>query len=178
MTELAREYGDGLYALCAEETLAGDVLAQLAMLKQCFRDQPDFCRLLSNMALPKQERTQVVDRALRGQVHPYVLNFLKLLVEHGVISEFNGCEAAFRQRYNQDNGVVEAVVTTGAPMTDEESAQLIDKLSRMTGRQIQLTEKVDAGVISGVLLEMDGKRYDSTLRHRLEEIRRTLTAQD
>ena len=33
MTELAREYGDGLYALCEEENLSKDVLEQLLMLQ-------------------------------------------------------------------------------------------------------------------------------------------------
>ena len=29
MTEQSREYGEGLYALCAEEALSGDVLEEL-----------------------------------------------------------------------------------------------------------------------------------------------------
>ena len=32
-------------------------------------------------------------------------------------------------------------------------------------------------VIDGVLLEMNGQRYDNTLRHRLETIRQALTAE-
>ena len=56
MTDLSREYGDGLYALCAEEGIAKEVLEQLQALKACFDEQPDFCLLLSNMSLSKQER--------------------------------------------------------------------------------------------------------------------------
>ena len=32
MTEQSREYGEGLYALCAEEALSGDVLEELDAL--------------------------------------------------------------------------------------------------------------------------------------------------
>ena len=85
MTDLSREYGDGLYALCAEEGIAKEILEQLQALKACFDEQPDFCRLLSNMSLSKQERVGIVDRTLRGQVHPYVLNFLKILCERGAL---------------------------------------------------------------------------------------------
>ena len=45
----------------------------------------------------------------------------------------------------------------------------------MTGKQIELIEKVDSAVMGGVLLEMNGKRYDNTVRHRLAEIRDVLT---
>ena len=78
MTELAREYGDGLYALCAEENLSADMLSELQELKKCLREEPDFFRLLSNMSLSKEERVGILDNALRGQVHPYLLNFLKI----------------------------------------------------------------------------------------------------
>ena len=94
MTDLAREYGEGLYALCAEEKLTEDMLAELQALKALFRQEPDFCRLLSNMSLPKQERVQILDSALRGQVHPYMLNFLKLLCERGILHEFEGLHSS------------------------------------------------------------------------------------
>ena len=88
MTEFGREYGDGLYALCAEEKITDAVLAQLAELKGLFRENPDFIRLLSNMSIPKTERVLAADHALQGQVHPFVLNFVKLLVERGAMYEF------------------------------------------------------------------------------------------
>ena len=174
MTDLSREYGDGLYALCAEEGIAKEVLEQLQTLKACFDEQPDFCRLLSNMSLSKQERVDIVDHTLRGQVHPYVLNFLKILCERGALHAFSGCEQAYREQYNRDHGVVEACVTTSTPLTEEQRRKLLIKLGDMTGQQISLHEKVDAQVIGGVLLEMDGKRYDNTLRHRLQSIHQAL----
>ncbi|MBQ8536096.1 MAG: ATP synthase F1 subunit delta [Clostridia bacterium] len=175
MTELAREYGEGLYALTAEEQVSGDVLEQLNSLKNCFREQPEFLKLLSNMSLGKAERVGILDKALRGQVHPYVLNFLKILCERGVLYEFEGCEAAFREAYNQDHGIVQATVTTAAPLAEKQRQALKEKLARITGRQVSLTEKVDAAVMGGVLLEMDGQRYDNTVRTRLAAIRQAMT---
>jgi F-type H+-transporting ATPase subunit delta len=174
VTDLSREYGDGLYALCMEEGIAKDVLEQLQALKNCFDEQPDFCRLLSNMSLSKQERVEIVDKTLRGQVHPYVLNFLKILCERGALHEFSGCEQAYRERYNHDHGVTEAVVTTCLPLTEDQRRKLLVKLGSMTGNRIDLYEKVDPQVLGGVLLEMNGKRYDSTLRCRLQSIHQAL----
>lgn len=175
MTDLAREYGEGLYALCAEEKLTEDMLAELQTMKALFRQEPDFCRLLSNMSLPKQERVAILDHALRGQVHPYMLNFLKLLCERGILHEFEGCEAAFRESFNRDHAVVEASVTTADALTEDQRGRLLNKLRGMTGKTVHLTEKTDPAVMGGVLLEMNGQRYDNTVRHRLEEIHRAMT---
>ena len=120
MTEFGREYGDGLYALCAEEKIEGEVLQELHALQELFRNQPDFIRLLSNMSLSKQERVGIADHALRGQVHSYVLNFLKILVERGAVHAFPECCQAFQEGYNADHKVVEAEATTAQPLNEEQ----------------------------------------------------------
>ena len=170
MTDLAREYGDGLYALTEEETISKEVLMQLIELKKLFQSQPDFIRLLGNMSLSKEERVQIIDRVLRGQVHLYLLNFLKILCERGALSEYEGCLAAFKTLYNQAHGIVEATVTTAVPLDDEQRVRMSEKLSAKTGKTVVLTEKVDESLMGGVLLEMNGQRYDNTLKNRLKSI--------
>ena len=170
MTELAREYGDGLYALTEEENISEEVLTQLLSLKDLFREQPDFIRLLGNMSLSKEERVKIIDSVLRGQVHPYLLNFLKILCERGALTEYEGCLAAFKSLYNQAHGIVEATVTTAVALDDAQRARMAEKLSAMTGKTVVLNEKVDASLVGGVLLEMNGQRYDNTLKNRLKSI--------
>ena len=170
MTELAREYGDGLYALTEEEHLSEEVLSQLQVLSRCFREQPDFLRLLSNMSLSRAERIAILDGALRAQVHPYLLNFLKILLERNALSEFDGCLAAYKALYNQEHGIAEASVTTAEALDENQRARLIEKLEKLSGKKIELKEKVEPSLMGGVLLEMDGQRYDNTLKTRLESI--------
>ncbi|MDO4484547.1 MAG: ATP synthase F1 subunit delta [Clostridia bacterium] len=177
MTAFAKEYGEALYGLCAEENISAEVLEQLHTLKGCFHDQPDFVRLLSNMSMSREERVAICDKTLRGQVHPYVLNFLKILCERGALCEFAGCEAAFRARYNKDHNVVAASVTTAEPMRESQRTALVAKLRAMTGAEIELTEHVDAAVMGGIVLEMNGRRYDNSVRQRLESIRREMAGQ-
>ena len=177
MTELAKEYGAGLYLLAVEENVSSLLLEQMRTLRCCFKEQPEFLRLLSNMALSKAERVGIIDASLRGQVHPYLLNFLKILCERGALHEFAGCEESYRELYNKDNQVMEASVTTGEKLSDEQRERLIEKLRQMTGKQIDLLEKVDPKVVGGVLLEMNGQRYDNTVRHRLESIRRAMVGE-
>ena len=175
MTELAREYGEGLYELAVEEKLADVMLEQLTVLDASFREQPDFLRLLSNRALSRSERLGVIDSTLRGRVEPYLLNFLKLLCERDVMAEFSGCTAVFREHYNRDNNIAVATVTTAEPLRGEQRERLIEKLKAMTGRGVSLVEKTDASLMGGILLEMEGQRWDNTVKNRLDSIRRVLT---
>ena len=174
MTELAREYGEGLYDLAQDEQLTDELLSQADTLLTVFREQPDFLRLLSNRALGVHERLGILDGTLRGQVHPYMLNFLKLLLQRDALHEFGGCVAVYRAHYDEDHRRVNATVTTAVPLKDDQRRALLQRLKEMSGRDVVLTEKVDASVVGGVLLEMDGKRWDSTLRKRLSDMREAI----
>ena len=174
MTEVANNYGQALYDLARDEQLAGTILQQLNVLTKSFADEPAFIKLLSTPSIPKQERCQIIDEALRGQVHPYVLNFLKILTEKGYMRHFPGCCQLFKQQYNQDNGIMPVTAVTKLPLSDELRRKLTDKLSSVTGKTIELECRVDPECLGGVRLDLGGTQLDGTVRHRLDEIRQIL----
>lgn len=174
MTQTARNFGGALYELAREEALSDQILQELENLHQAFAAEPDYLRLLSTPAIGKQERCQIVDNSFRGKLQPYVLNFLKLLTEKGHIREFGDCCTAYRERYNEEHGIVPVQAVTCKPMTPEQKRRLTEKLSQVTGKTVYLSCKTDEACLGGVRLDFDGKRLDGTIRHRLEDIRRLL----
>ena len=179
MTELAKEYGTALFDLCSEEKIAADVLSELRDLRLLFEQNPDFCRLLGNMSINKDERCGILDSTLRGKIQPYLLNFLKLLCERGAIGEFSGCEEAYRDAFNKANGIVEATVFTAEALTSSQRSELLQKLVTMNaGRAVNLTEKIDEKLMGGVMVEMNGQRWDNTILRRLSDLRRRMAGEN
>lgn len=168
MTQIANAYAKGLYSLAKDEALAETVYQQLQTLRTAFEAEPDFCRLLSMPNVSKQERVDIVDRSLREKVHPYVLNFIKILTERGYAGQFSKCCDAFRAQYNEDNGILPVRATTAVPLTVAQSARLTQKLSAITGKTVELTNRVDPACLGGVCLDYDGKRVDGTVKNHLD----------
>ena len=92
------------------------------------------------------KRQGLLDEALRDRVHLYVLNFLKILCEKGTLRELPGCARAYRVRYNQAHGILEAAATTEVAMTEQQVKSLHAKLEKLTGKTIDLKTKVDPAV--------------------------------
>ena len=175
MTGLAREYGEGLYELARDEELRPMLYEQLEDIAALLRQQPDFIKLLCSRAVERSKRLQIVDETFGNHVHPYVTNFMKLLVQKEHFDAFLLCCQWFHQRYNEDYGIVEAFVTSAVPLSEQEQAALRVKLARISGRQVSLITAVDPSLIGGVRVEMDGKRYDNTIQDRLSRLRQSLT---
>ncbi len=174
MTEAGKVYGEALYTLAKDEDLSIEILAQMKVLDQSFLQEPGFLRLVSAPNLPKAERCQILDKSFRGMVHPYVLNFLKILTERGFVRYFHDCFRVYLDLYNRDNGILPVTAVTAAPLSEAQTAALTEKLSRITGKHIALENKLDPAVLGGVRLDYDGKRIDDTVAHRMDTIRHML----
>lgn len=172
MTSEGALYGQSLFDLATEENLTDQLLPQLEMIRQIFAENPDYIRLLSEPSIPRNERLKLLDDAMRGQVHIYILNLLKILLENDLLRDFGACVKRFRALYYEANGIAEAVVTSAVALTGEQAAQLTEKLVRITGKKIILTQKVDASVLGGLRVEVDGRLLDGTVTGRLDEIRK------
>ena len=174
MTEVGNVYGESLYELAKEEGLTKLIGDQLAVLQQAFRQEPDFIRLLSSPNLTKTERCQILDDSFRGRVHGYLLNFLKILTEKGYMRYFSDCCDAYTEHYDQDNGILRVDAVSAVELTDAQKEKLMQKLSRITGKEIALRNRIDPAVLGGIRLDYDGQRLDDTVSHRLDAIRNVL----
>ena len=138
------------------------------LLKKALRkiSRPNRSRKLSSVGLKK---------TFGGQAHPYVVNFMKLLVQKEHFDSFRLCRQWFHQRYNEDFQILEAYVTSAVALTDDEREALKKRLCAISGKNIDLIASVDPALIGGVRVEMDGRRYDNTIQDRLGRLRRSLT---
>ena len=174
MNQIATAYGQGLYTLAKEEGLAQSILQQLKVLQACFAEQPEYGKLLSSHSLSKEERIRVLDGDFREKVHPYVLNFLKILTEKGYIRYFSDCCQVFIHQYLEDNGILEVHALSAIPLTEVQQARLMEKLGAMTGKKIDLICRVDPAVLGGIRLNFNGKQVDGTLQGRLASMEKML----
>ena len=170
MTQTGSVYGEALYDLAHSEGLSEAILKELTVLSQSFTAEPDFIRLLGTPSLSKQERCKILDDSFREKVHPYVLNFLKILTEKGYMRHFGDCCAAYRELYNRENGILPVTAVTAVALTDGQRQRLVDKLADITGKKIQLTNRIDPNCLGGIRLDYDGRRLDDTVEHRLNAI--------
>ena len=171
MTEVGTVYGESLYELAKDESLTQPIGEQLKVLRTSFRQEPDFIRLLSSPSLTKAERCQILDDSFRGKVHPYLLNFLKILTEKNYIRYFSDCCDAYIQCYNQDNDILSVTAVTAVALSDAQAEKLTAKLAKITGKHIDLVSRIDPSCLGGIRLDYDGKRLDDTVSNRLDTIR-------
>lgn len=165
LLEAAQEAG------CLKEVHMGaDTVARL------LADNPEYVRLLSSPAVPRQEKIDSISAVFDGRVAPYLANFLKVLVNNNRIAAFQGILKAFDEMASRAEGILAAEAVTAVALTPQLREKLCHKLERITGKKIRLSERIDPSVLGGVLLRYDGREIDGTVRKRLAALKKQLDA--
>ena len=100
-----------------------------------------------------------------------MLNFLKILTEKNYVQHFSDCCDAYAILFNEDNGILPVTAVTAVALSAQQAEKLTEKLARITGKHIELVNRIDPSCLGGVRLDYDGQRLDDTVSHRMDTIR-------
>ena len=174
MTDLSREYAEALFALAAEHDQTKAYLEALDTAANLLADNPEYVELLACPAISKDERDGLLAQTF-GQILPeQVLAFVQLLCAHGRIRSLNDCIAEYRLLYQTAVAMSTAEVVSAVPLTEAEKQKLSEALSARLGRTVTLVCTVDESLLGGMVVHVDGKVLDGSLRNRLHAVKEVM----
>lgn len=174
MTEIGKEYGTALFMLACEEKNQKSYAEALEKIKEVFLKNPQYADLLSSPSIPLKERLSIIDAAFSDTVPEYVLSYLKLLCEKGRILCFNESVDEYKALLDASEHVTNAKITSAVELTEEEKQKLINKLELIEKSKVHAEYFVDTALLGGLIVEIDGRIMDGSLRHRLHEVKEVM----
>ena len=171
MMQTIKEYAEALYALAFEEDIMKEVAESVNSADEVFSENPQYLQLLYSPAVPLTERLELIEQAFGGSIHEHVLSLLKLLCEKGRIIAFRECGAEFNKLLDFANRVSTARVTCAIELTDTERENLTAKLEKLCGHTVLIEDTVDEALLGGMIIEVDGRIIDASLRNRLNVVK-------
>ena len=171
MSQIGREYAEALFSLACESGAEKEMMSALDRISDILEGSPEYRELLSSPAIPAGERAELVDQAFRGKIPEHAVSFVQLLCEKRRMADFPFCAEEYKKLLEAKNALTEAIVTSAVPLSADEISALKTKLEKISGRNVSVTCHVDAELLGGMIVEMDGKIMDGSLRHRLRELK-------
>lgn len=170
MTGPEKDYATALFMLAAEEQCTATYREALVTVCCAVNSEPDYLEFLSSPAIPLAERLFAIDEAF-GTLPEHVVSFIKLLCEHGHIRALPACAEEFDKLSQALNNRTTARIASAVPLDEEQKKALCRKLETLTGKGIDADYAVDSSLYGGVVIEVEGKTYDGSLKHRLHDVK-------
>jgi F-type H+-transporting ATPase subunit delta len=65
---------------------------------------------------------------------------------------------------------VRATITTAVALSPAQKDEIVATFAQLTGKRVLATLAVDADLLGGVIVEVEGKVYDGSLRTQLDKL--------
>jgi F-type H+-transporting ATPase subunit delta len=105
---------------------------------------------------------------------PLVANTLQLLLKRGRILVLGDLNDAYAELAAEAAERIKVDVTSAVELPPEESQRIATRVEGMTGRRVELTQRIDPSVIGGLVLRVGDVIVDSSLKARIRQLRRRL----
>ena len=90
------------------------------------------------------------------------------------MSCFSGIVKQFREMYNDKFKLADITVTSSEPLTADMKEKISAKMSQVIGKTVTIIEKVDPNIIGGIVIDYGSRRYDGSVKARLNALKAEL----
>lgn len=171
MMQTDKEYAEALFMLALEEQKTDEYLDYLKVVRSLLEENADYIEFLASPAIPLKERKQAIEQAFGNNMSEYIVSFLKLLCQNGRIRILKDSIDEYSKLVLSVSNRAVVNIFSAIPLSDEQKKALCEKLEKSTGKSVEPMYIVDESLIGGIKIEIDGKTYDGSIKHRLYDIK-------
>ncbi len=170
-SQIAEPYAQALMSLAQSDNLTEQFGEDIRSLLALLSDSPDLREFVGNPVIQDSAKKAIMQRILGENTHPYLNNFIMLLVDKRRIVFLEAiCQQYLEQLRKLTNTVLAEVISARELSQDQQEA-VISKVKELTGAQaVELKASVDAGLIGGVIIKVGSQIFDASLKGQLRRI--------
>ena len=173
---VGRLYAEAILALAEERGQSDALLDELRELVEFLDQSPKVEHFLASQMVDEEGRARVLDELFRGKASELLLDALQVINRKGRLGQLRAIVEAYRGALRDKRGWVDVHVRTAVPLDDAQRNRLQQVLAASTGRKPTLIEKLDPALLGGLVVEVEGKKFDASVASRLQDLSEALLA--
>jgi F-type H+-transporting ATPase subunit delta len=169
---VAGRYATALFELALEQKALDQVAADLNRFGEALDAFDDLMRLVKSPVFSAEEQGRALAAILEElKIEGLTRNFLLLAAKNRRLFATPDMARAFRAMLARHRGEIGATVTAAAKLTDSQITALRQALKAALGKDVMLEERVDAGLLGGLVVKVGSRMIDSSLRTKLNSLK-------
>jgi len=174
MSERVRIYAKSLVNIARVEGRLADVEDELFIFARAMQNNDELRLILTDPNVPAEQRVGVIDQILEGKA----LSTTKAIVALIVMAEHAGDLSEIVDSFIQQSAHIRdketAEIRTAVELDEATLANLVEALSKATGKTLDVKVILDENVIGGISAKVGDQVIDGTVRSRLNKLKETI----
>jgi F-type H+-transporting ATPase subunit delta len=173
MQEAARVYAEALFDVAKDKGKLDAVRAELAQFVDAVDGNRELQVFFFSPYFSSAEKVAGLKRSV-SDADAELLNFLELLIEKQRMPEIFRIRRQLDELWKQENRRIDVTVTSAVTLEPSVVEKVGEEIERQTGQKVELSSRVDAEILGGIVLQVGNKVLDASIRSRLEKLRKSV----
>jgi F-type H+-transporting ATPase subunit delta len=174
----SRAYASALYAVANAEGQLASVADELFAVAKAIEGNDALRDALGDAHLPAERRQQIIEELLGSRSSDVTLGLTSMVVAAGRGRELPDIVDALLEISAHQEGRQVAEVRSAIDLSEDQRQRLAEALKSATGSDVDVRVVVDPSVVGGMVVRVGDQVIDGTVRHRLAQLRESLTARN
>ncbi len=168
---LADRYAAALYSFADGSNSLDTVVAEMESLGRLIDASADFRRLLESPLIDVKTATAASQAVLLQEgFGKAVRDFVGVIAVNRRLRVLRDVVGAFGALVAERRGIVTAHVISAHPLNDVQRQQLRARLIEAGYGNVNISEKVEADLLGGLVVRIGARLYDTSLKSRLQRL--------
>jgi F-type H+-transporting ATPase subunit delta len=174
LEEIARVYGDALFAVAKEEDKIDEIREELGQFADALNEDRELQVFFFSPYFSSQEKRDGIAKTIQGASDQFE-NFLALLAEKHRMPAIFRIRSHYDDLWAEENKRLEVRVTSAIPLDESIVKRVGEEIERQTDRKIDLEADVDEDILGGLVLRVGNMVLDASLREKLNRLRKEVS---
>lgn len=168
-------YGNALFELALEEGKIDGLYEEVQTLIQLLNDNIDLIKILEHPRIDKDEKKKIIEDTFGNRVSDEITGLMVMVVEKEHISNILDILNYFIKLVKKQKNIGVASVTSAVDLSDSQKAAIEQKLIETTAYDtMEIEYSVDKSLIGGLVIRIEDRVVDSSIKTKLEKLSKTL----
>ncbi len=147
---------------------------ELDFLQTVFDQEEQLLQLLSHPRIKKDEKKDLINRIFKDKLSQELVNFIYILIDKRREAHIIDIITKYKELFNEHKNIIKVVAMTAVPMEEKARNKLVEVLASKLDKTVELTNEIDKSVIGGVVLNIENKVVDGSLKGQLDSLSKIL----
>ncbi|TXD83991.1 ATP synthase F1 subunit delta [Subsaximicrobium wynnwilliamsii] len=170
----AIRYAKALLSLSEEKNASEDINKDMALMAETISKSKDLRFVLESPVLQSSKKQGAI-LAIFKDANALTVNLVDILNTNKRIPILGEVASQYMRLYDELKGIQVATVTTAVALDDVMRAKVLAKVKELTGKQAEVTNKIDESILGGFILRVGDTQYDASVANKLNKLKREFT---
>lgn len=171
-TEFLQKYSYALYEVAMERD-DQEILNQLKEIKEVLKDS-QLRLFLTHPQIDRKVKKETLERVFQGNLSDYLLNFLYVLIDNKRIPHFNAIMDYFEDLWYEMKNIQRLTIVSAYELSQDKLNQIVKAYEGADSGQVEIRQEVDPTILGGIILKVDNRVIDRSVRGQLKEMEKKL----